>query len=442
MESLQKYLKKAFLWVLDLVLTFVGVSLLEYVFKLIENPSLEVGSIKGIVGIVAIIGATALTVYLLINRMKKPKTDVATSIIGSRDPRLKHVEARLFYSSDVNWEKKQIDPKKNNPRHKLILVKDLKKAYHVGTYAWDLILKNKIEWFSEDDQDLEEWCKKRGYTLIPDDASEDKLLEPYYLFEIVDKKTEYMRGESVYFRTHYRGRLIKGFFDNEMTPLSGERLPDGRSSYWKWSPETMDNPYGEGKLDGFFDHQETWNWIIPYDAPTGQYRVIMGVLNHHDVNNRPRIAHKEDIITLVKRLDSLIPQSENESELNQTKTELLQALYFFLKHWKTYETLIKKINLKPPQNEQIKWCSDQIKSAIINARILNNVRVNVVIPKIEAVSDEMAMFGMDVLERFPTNMEGKWINNDPNTIVGLLLRGNKICDELKKVIADMEKAFR
>lgn len=68
MPDLEKYSKKILLWVLDLILGFIGWILLGEAVKLFENPSLGAESIKGVAGICAIIGATALTVYLLLNR--------------------------------------------------------------------------------------------------------------------------------------------------------------------------------------------------------------------------------------------------------------------------------------------------------------------------------------------------------------------------------------
>jgi len=181
------------------------------------------------------------------------------------------------------------------------LVFDLKKAYWVGKFAWNLIIEDKVEWFSEEDQDLDQWCKKEGYTWMKEEATEDKLLEPYFEAEIKDKKAEYRQGEAVFFKVCYRGELTNGFFDNEITPLSGRILPNGRPSYWCWDPDTLPNPNSGGKLEDYVTHTSNWDWSIPQDAPLGQYRVIMGIHNYFDMQTRPRIAHKEETITIISR---------------------------------------------------------------------------------------------------------------------------------------------
>ena len=107
---------------------------------------------------------------------EKPISNISVEISRSLNPKFKHVEARLFFPHNVSREKR--DPKQTKPRHKLILIKDLKKAYYVGSYAWNLIITNKIEWFTEFEQDLDEWCKKGGYELIKRDSTEAVLLEP------------------------------------------------------------------------------------------------------------------------------------------------------------------------------------------------------------------------------------------------------------------------
>lgn len=242
-----------------------------------------------------------------IERWVKKRSDAS---IGSDVviPNFEHVEVRIFYPPKRRWEKTRVlekhwwEIRKQSPsRQKLALVKDLRKAYYVGTYAWNLILKGKIEWFHEEDQDIEDWCKKEGYKLVKENASKDNLLEPFFEAEIIDKKTEYRQGETVFFRTHYRGDLINGFFDNQITPLSGEILPNGRPSYWSWAPDTLEDGYPntKGKLNGYVNQQSNWDWQMPQDAPVGKYSIVMGVINHLDVDARPRIAHKEETIAVI-----------------------------------------------------------------------------------------------------------------------------------------------
>lgn len=113
------------------------------------------------------------------------------SAIGADDSQFEHLEARLFYPPEVSWKKGERTPRKNNPRLKLVLIKDLKKAYYIGKYVWDLILKGKIPWFSEDEQDLRKWCANEGYEFIPENGDKKRLMEPFFSAEIIDKRNHY-----------------------------------------------------------------------------------------------------------------------------------------------------------------------------------------------------------------------------------------------------------
>lgn len=188
-------------------------------------------------------------------------------------------------------------PKKNKPRLKLILVTDLKKAYWVGNYAWDLIFNNRVRWHSDNEQDLTEWCKKESYTLIKRDATEADLLEPYHEEEIVNKKKDYKRGEAILFRSVYRGELTNGFFSNQIFALEGQTFSDGSNRVSIRASDTLEDdfPNTRGKLNGYNKHESRWSWSIPLDAPLGQYRIYMRVHNHFGINNRPVVAQSEDI---------------------------------------------------------------------------------------------------------------------------------------------------
>jgi len=83
---------------------------------------------------------------------------------------LDHVEAWLFYDQDVDYIKGERDPKKLNPRHKLVVNNATKKAYFMDSATWKLVKENKIRWHSDNVQDLEEWCVSMGYQLMSRDA--------------------------------------------------------------------------------------------------------------------------------------------------------------------------------------------------------------------------------------------------------------------------------
>jgi hypothetical protein len=216
------------------------------------------------------------------------------------DPRFRHVEARLFYPPQISYEKGERDPRKNNPRHKLVLLIDLKEAYRVGTYAWNLIFEEKIRWHSEDDQDLEKWCEKEGYTLYKRDATEELLLKPYHKAEIVNRKESYKRGEAILFRTFFRGELINGFFSNQIFAPDSQTFSDRTNRVSIWAPDTLDDcyPNTKGKLNGYITHESRLSWTVPLDAPLGEYRIYMRIHNHFGPRNRPTIAETEEVFVV------------------------------------------------------------------------------------------------------------------------------------------------
>jgi hypothetical protein len=253
-------------------------------------------------GIIALIWLF-VGILLLANSFKPTKT---TKI--SFDPKFKHVSARLFYTPKRWWHRKRVTTKhwweisKQTPsRHKLILVNDLKRAYWVGKFAWNLIIEGKIEWFSEEDQDLDEWCTKEGYTPFHEEADENKLLEPYFFAEIVDKKAEYKKGENLLFKTRYRGKLTNGFFSNQIFPPDGQRFSDGSNRVSYWAPDTLESgdPNVGGKLNGYVNHISKWHCSIPLDAPLGQYRIYMRVCNHFPAAHRAVVAEAKDTFRVV-----------------------------------------------------------------------------------------------------------------------------------------------
>jgi hypothetical protein len=439
-------LKNAAKWIIELILNFIGVSILGGVLENMPAPAMPV-SVQTIAGILVLIIAWVLGIYFVYTWKKSSGKNAK--------PNFDHVEARLFYPKKYSWEKGERDPKKNVPRLKLVLVKDLKKAYYVGDYALKLIQNGKIRPFSEDEQDLAEWCRKHGYVLIPEDGTEDKLLEPYFEAEIKNKKIEYHPREHVLFRTCYRGSLTNGFFENEIVHSEGKLFPSGQFqrkkncdhswphetlSYWaKWFPI-------KGKLNGYTCHESEWSWMIPQKVPDGKYRIFMRV--HNCIGTNTLIREKEETITVISRSGKSEKPEPNQNKqfleeklpVEETKTELLQALRFFPEHWATYKKLIENDKLQSPQSGEIKWCSDRIKSAIVRARFLNLNKINAVIPQIEALSNDMAIFGVKV-QQFPRNVSRMFGNIKP-VQDRLIFHGNIIYESVKKMILEVEQAFR
>lgn len=217
---------------------------------------------------------------------------VRTGKASSNEPNFDHVIAFFFYPKKYSWDKGERDPNKIVPRQKLLLITDLKKAYYFDDFGMELVKNERVRWFSENEQDnLEDWCTKKGYKLVPDNATEEMLLEPCFRAEIVNKKQEYQKLDSVFFRTYYRGKLNYGFFDNMITntegkPCSKPRFWRKRKSYaWSWAPDTLKYRYVslipnfliQGELNGYVKHQSEWAWGIQDYVPSGKYKVAMRV---------------------------------------------------------------------------------------------------------------------------------------------------------------------
>lgn len=96
---------------------------------------------------------------------------------AERDLTFDHVEAWLFYPHEISYGRKERDPKRNNPRMKLVCNTITKKAFFVDDDVWRMIYEGQIRWHSEDEQDLERWCRKMGYQLFKRDARLADMLE-------------------------------------------------------------------------------------------------------------------------------------------------------------------------------------------------------------------------------------------------------------------------
>jgi hypothetical protein len=227
-----------------------------------------------------------------------------------------HLEAWFFYNKKFIWEKGERDPNKHIPRQKIVLIKDTKKAHTIGDYVLKLVSDKKISWFTDDEQNnLDEWCVKKGFTPPTEEGTEERLMEPYFYAEITNKKDTYNKGDSVFFKTIYRGQLKYGLFDNMITNLEGKPFSRrrnrilrfflrGKKSYsWSWPPSHIKNRYLmlpnewiQGNLNGYKKHEAEWHWIIPFNAPSGKYKVAMRVYNDRQIITA--IRQKEDFFII------------------------------------------------------------------------------------------------------------------------------------------------
>ena len=224
----------------------------------------------GYTSLILIVVALPVTIVFYLSKRKKPPEKLTFD----------HLEYWFFYPTKYNWERRERDPARNVPKQKIVLVKDTRKAYIVGKYALDLVLNNEsISWFSESEQeDLNSWIVSKGYDPTGEEGTKKKIIDiPFFEAEIKGKKEEYHRGELIRFRTHYRGYLKKGFFDNKIVNVDGIKFVPKRfwrkyDRAWSWPVETLGLnakwrywflswiPSFQGKLDGYVDATCEWSW--------------------------------------------------------------------------------------------------------------------------------------------------------------------------------------
>lgn len=84
------------------------------------------------------VSTVILIIFLTIWIIRRSNTKVY-------EPNFDHIEYWFFYSKKFKHELGERDPKKHVPRQKLVLIKDLKKAYYVGKYALNLVLSDEIK---------------------------------------------------------------------------------------------------------------------------------------------------------------------------------------------------------------------------------------------------------------------------------------------------------
>jgi len=93
--------------------------------------------------------------------------------------------------------------------------------------------------------------------------------------------------------------LNKPIEDTEVVEAK-KAIMENSERFWSWSPDTLpnDHPSTKGKLDGYGNYSSDWSWIIPRNAPTGQYTIFMRVYNHLEAGSRPIIAQREEVVNV------------------------------------------------------------------------------------------------------------------------------------------------
>lgn len=366
---------------------------------------------------------------------------------------IKHIEcvhAYVFFPVGTLEENKNLDYHGKHFHKKLIVNFKTKipQAYYLTaadtSYGWKLIHKFPDMWTAMEDllypnPDTQKWCEEKGYKLNPWSASKEELLktdvlvEPKENIEKIEEKptvTEKLTKPYDEEQLHYRSQL-KDEINRIRLELENVRNPK-EILFPVWlcnhDPEQKRKLIGNNKeyeiIQKFYTSlQDRNNYLKSMNRPDAQFVRL----------NTKCIA---DYNTITK-----VVWLKEEPNLRQTGKEVLQALYFFLEHWATYKRLMEgdSWRLESPQKGEIKWCSDQLKFAVIKARTLNLGRISAIIDQIEAVSDDMAELGMNVLQQFPVPFSA--YESERDEIQRLIARGDAICKKLKEVIPKVEQSF-
>lgn len=96
------------------------------------------------------------------------------------DPKFSHVYAVFFYPKQVSWQKGERNPHLMWTRFKVVVNTKTNRAFWMAEYASDLFKKRKIQKVTADgetEQDMIDYLKKKGITLIERPASESDLLD-------------------------------------------------------------------------------------------------------------------------------------------------------------------------------------------------------------------------------------------------------------------------
>ena len=136
---MQKWLKTAIGWILDLLLGYVGYTLLGRVAEFISNPLSP--TLSGIAGLLSIIGATALTVILIVSLFRK-RTNID----------LMFIHLTLHY-----------DGKKDTPEY--IVNNKSKQAYWISDLLTLYIRQRRIPTHRHKKGGVQAYLKEQGFTV-------------------------------------------------------------------------------------------------------------------------------------------------------------------------------------------------------------------------------------------------------------------------------------
>lgn len=167
--------------------------------------------------------------------------------------------------------------------------------------------------------------------------------------------------------------------------------------------------------------------IEPHETDPTLEEFELGNLLETDSKSKEKMQEKKQASQLA---DISIANSPSQEAVN----DLLERLSFFINNWNVYRDSIQARNLTSPQNGEVKWTSDQIKSAIVKIRLLKLRKINEEpLILIESTANNMAKLGMGILETYPSrgyvpaDIESK-------TIDDLVKREDILCKNTKQII--------
>jgi len=112
-------------------------------------------------------------------------------------------------------------------------------------------------------------------------------------------KSEFSPGDVITTTATFKGFLINGFFDNAIKYPKA----DGKGVYWNPDPASYNNLEKTGYLQEYIEFESTWDFVIPADAPEGEF--LVSVRMYEDPYGFPnkdrRLVAKKEISISVKK---------------------------------------------------------------------------------------------------------------------------------------------